>query len=129
MSKLSLKTVLTASALTVASSTAAFAQVTYPETETAPATVQTAPDAKIHLAKADKDFDGSLDAAEYVEFVVAMAEDGDEDSGALVVSGDYDANFRTLDADGDGELTEDELHAKAGDDTSMDESFGDDPDM
>ncbi|WP_298911759.1 EF-hand domain-containing protein [uncultured Algimonas sp.] len=130
MPKLNLKTLLAASALTIAGTTIAVAQDPMPEVvEPAPSTVLSVDDVKTHLAKADVDFDGKLDAEEYINFTVAMAEDGDDNSGALVVSGDYDAMFQSLDTDGDGKLTEDELHTAADDGAADEIVIDEEPEM
>lgn len=53
--------------------------------------------------------DGSLDREEFVAFAATQAQKGDEHYRALIVSGDYDTQFNTLDYNADGVLTLEEM--------------------
>ncbi len=53
--------------------------------------------------------DGSLDREEFVAFAATKAQKGDEHYRALVVSGDYDNQFNTLDYNADGVLSLEEI--------------------
>lgn len=53
--------------------------------------------------------DGSLDREEFVAFAATKAQKGDEHYRALIVSGEYDAQFNTLDYNADGVLSLEEM--------------------
>lgn len=53
--------------------------------------------------------DGTLDRDEFVAFAATKAQKGDEHYRALVVSGDYDNQFNTLDYNADGVLDLEEI--------------------
>ena len=53
--------------------------------------------------------DGGLDRDEFVAFAATKAEKGDEHYRALIVSGDYDNQFNTLDYNADGALSLEEI--------------------
>jgi len=72
------------------------------------------------MVSADIDEDGMLNADEFKSFTVALADAGDADARALILSGKYKMRFAELDHDKDGLLTSTEVLTQPVDSMEMD---------